>query len=79
MSLHARSLHRLAVARRDTDTLSELVLATGLSRRAVQEALREPAQDPPEDRRRELTAEQVLRWQARAGAADCRRNAASGR
>ena len=30
MSIHARSLHRLAVARRDTDKLSELVLASGM-------------------------------------------------
>ena len=70
MSIHARSLHRLAVARRDTDKLSELVLATGLSRRAVQDALREPAPDPPEDRRRELTTDHVAGWQARLPAPD---------
>jgi hypothetical protein len=65
VSIHARALHRLAIARRETDTIAELVLRTGLSRRAVQQALREPPQDPPPDVRRELTAEHVARWQAR--------------
>ena len=41
------------------------MLATGLSRRAVQEALREPAYDPPEDAARELDGAHVARWQAR--------------
>lgn len=63
--IHARALDRLALARRETDVIAELVLRTGLSRRAVQEALREPPYDPPEDRGRELSAEHVAQWQAR--------------
>ncbi|MBE2317520.1 bis-aminopropyl spermidine synthase family protein [Solirubrobacter sp. CPCC 204708] len=70
MSIHARTFHRLAVARRDTETIAELVAATGLSRRTVQEALREPAQDPPPDKRRPLSAEHVAEWQARLPAPD---------
>jgi hypothetical protein len=63
--IHARALDRLAVARRASETIAVLVAATGLSRRAVQEALREPAYDPPQDVTRELTAATVAGWQAR--------------
>lgn len=68
--IHARALDRLALARRETDVIAELVLKTGLSRRAVQEALREPPYDPPEDVSRPLEARTVERWQARLPAPD---------
>ena len=55
--IHARALDRLALARRETDRIADLVAATGLSRRAVQEALREPPYDPPADTGRALEAE----------------------
>ena len=46
------SLDRLALARREIERIADLVAATGLSRRAVQEALREP----PTTRRRTSAA-----------------------
>jgi hypothetical protein len=63
--IHARALDELQRARRETTKLAELVAATGLSRRAVQEALREPAYEPPPDRTRGLDTVEVLEWQRR--------------
>jgi hypothetical protein len=63
--IHARALDRLQLVRRETDRIADLVAATGLSRRAVQEALREPPYDPPAAAARELSAETVAGWQGR--------------
>jgi hypothetical protein len=63
--IHARALDRLAVARRSSEKLADLVAATGLARRAVQEALREPPYDPPPQVSRELSPQTVAGWQER--------------
>ncbi len=63
--IHARALDRLALARSETERIADLVAATGLSRRAVQEALREPPYDPPADTGRALEAGTVAEWKRR--------------
>jgi hypothetical protein len=68
--IHARAWHRLALERRKSERIADLVAATGLSRRAVQEALREPPQDPPPDRSNPLDPATVAGWQARLPAPD---------
>jgi len=62
--IHARAWDRLALARRESEKIADLVLASGLSRRAVQEALREPAYDPPPDVSRPLSQGTIAQWQA---------------
>jgi hypothetical protein len=68
--IHARALDRLARARRDTEDIAALVAATGLSRRAVQDALREPNYDPPPEITHELDPRTVAEWQSRLPAPD---------
>lgn len=68
--IHARALDRLALARRSTENLAELVAASSISRRGVQEALREPNYDPPADTARPLEVATVQAWQAQLPAPD---------
>ncbi|MDA0180633.1 bis-aminopropyl spermidine synthase family protein [Solirubrobacter phytolaccae] len=68
--IHARALDRLALARRGTENVAELVAASSISRRGVQEALREPNYEPPADVSRPLDVATVKAWQAQLPAPD---------